>query len=129
MIKNVFRIYSLYVVQFRKIMRNYIWYTYNMSVSPFNKAKILSELWMNHREEEAFEEFVDYNDIGLPLAHVIYTGIVLPTPTADQYIEETFDMLLVTLGFVDENGDTINEEEWEDLEEMLSNSQTYFPEA
>ena len=110
-------------------MRNYIWYTYNMSVSPFNKAKILSELWMNHREEEAFEEFVDYNDIGLPLAHVIYTGIVLPTLTADQYIEETFDMLLVTLGFVDENGDTINEEEWEDLEEMLSNSQTYFPEV
>ena len=100
-----------------------------MSVSPLNKVKILSELWMNYRDEEAFEEFVDYNDIGLPLAHAIHTDIVLPTPRADLYIEETFDMLLASLGFVDQNGNVVDDAEWEDLEEMLSNSQNYFPEA
>ncbi len=77
-----------------------------------NKIKILSELWMDYRDEEGFAEFVEYNDIGLPLSWFIYSEIVTPTPRADIYITETFDMLLASLGLEDATG-------FESLEEML----------
>lgn len=102
-----------------------VWYTCNMSeTGPTNKLKILSDLWLNYRDEEAFEEFVDYNDIGLPLAYAIHTEIVPPTPRSDLYIQETFDMLLASLGFVNEEGDVVDNG-WNDLEEMLSSSTSY----
>ncbi len=31
-----------------------------------NKCDILSDLWMNYRFEKQFEDFVNYNDLGLP---------------------------------------------------------------
>lgn len=78
-----------------------------------NKIKILSELWMNYRDDEGFEEFVEYNDIGLPLSYFIFSEIVLPSPRADMYISETFDMLLASLGLEDD------EKGFESLEDML----------
>jgi hypothetical protein len=78
-----------------------------------NKIKILSELWMTYRDDEGFEEFVEYNDIGLPLSYFIHAEIVLPSPRADMYISETFDMLLASLGLEDD------EKGFESLEDML----------
>lgn len=102
-----------------------VWYTYKMSeTGPTTKLKILSELWLNYRDEEAFEEFVDYNDIGLPLSYAIHTDIVAPSPRSDLYTQETFDMLLASLGFVDEAGDIVDKG-WDDLEDMLNNSESY----
>jgi hypothetical protein len=82
-----------------------------------NKLKILSELWMDYREDEAFEDFVEYNDVGLPLAYFIYSEIVPPTPRADMYLSETFDMLLASLNLEDTVAGGFTS-----LEEMLSNS-------
>jgi hypothetical protein len=105
-----------------------LWYTCKMSeTNPTNKIKILADLWINYRDEEAFEEFVDYNDIGLPIAYAIHTEIVPPTPRSDLYIQETFDMLLASLGFVNKEGD-VNDDGWDDLEDMLNNSSTYIVE-
>jgi hypothetical protein len=78
-----------------------------------NKAKILAELWMTYREDDAFAEFVEYNDIGLPLAYFISTDLVDPSPKANIYIEESFDLLLASLG-LDED------QEFETLNDMLS---------
>lgn len=78
-----------------------------------NKAKILAELWMTYREDDAFAEFVEYNDIGLPLAYFISTDLVSPTPKANIYIEESFDLLLASLG-LDED------QEFETFNDMLS---------
>jgi len=66
-----------------------------------SKLKILAELWIDYRDDEAFEEFVDYNDVGLPLAYFIYSEIVPATPRADLYLSETFDMLLASLNLED----------------------------
>ncbi len=88
-----------------------------MTTLPQMKIKILSELWMTYRDEEAFAEFVEYNDIGLPLAYFIASEIVEPSPRADLYLAETFDMLLASLELEDKG--------FEDLEEMLDSSSTY----
>jgi hypothetical protein len=72
---------------------------------------------MKYRDEEAFEEFFDYNDIGLPLAYFIDSQIVDPSPRADLYLSESFDMLLASLELEDSG--------FENLDSMLDSSNTY----
>jgi hypothetical protein len=72
---------------------------------------------MKYRDEEAFEEFFDYNDIGLPLAYFIDSQIVDPSPRADLYLSESFDMLLASLELEDSG--------FENLDSMLDSSSTY----
>jgi hypothetical protein len=68
-----------------------------------DKCNILSELWMNYRNDDNFEEFIKYNDLGLPLAYGIANGIVKPTEISDKFINETFNLLLSSLE-VEDNG-------------------------
>lgn len=66
-----------------------------------NKVSILAELWMNYRDEEAFNDFMAYNDIGLPLAYVLHNDLVIPTAQAEIYIDETYKLLLAALSAQD----------------------------
>lgn len=59
-----------------------------------NKCEILGDLWLNYREDEEFKDFIEYNDIGLPLAYIIANQIVQTTPVAEKFVNETFDLLL-----------------------------------
>ena len=81
-----------------------------------NKAGILADLWINFRDQEEFADFIEYNDIGLPLAYYIHTEIVLPTQQAELYVEETFNLLCAALD-LDLDGD------YETLNEMFDKSQ------
>lgn len=88
-----------------------------MTTSPQMKIKILSEVWMKYRDDDAFQEFIEYNDIGLPIAYFIDSEIVDPTPRADLYISETFDMLLASLELEDKGFDS--------FDSMLDSSSNY----
>jgi hypothetical protein len=59
---------------------------------------------MNYRDELIFEEFVDFNDVGLPLSYFIYKGIVESTPLAQEAIDETFILLLSLFGINEDTG-------------------------
>ncbi len=87
------------------------------------KIKILSQLWIDWRDDEAFQDFVEYNDVGLPLAYFIEGEIVPPTPRADLYISESFDMLLASLHLEDNKDGG-----FDSLEEMLNLSGERFGE-
>lgn len=76
-----------------------------------NKASILADLWLNYRQDTEFTDFIEYNDIGLPLAYAIANDIVKTTDVATRFIEETFDLLLAGLGYEDLT--------FEDLDELL----------
>ena len=76
-----------------------------------NKITILAELWMNYRDDDELEDFVEYNDIGLPLAYLLMNEIVLPSEQSAIYINETYDLLIGSLAIPDK--------EWESLDEML----------
>ena len=39
-----------------------------------DKAGVLAELWINYRDDEDFTDFIEYNDIGLPLAYFVARG-------------------------------------------------------
>jgi hypothetical protein len=74
-----------------------------------NKAHILAELWLNYRDDEEFLDFVEYNDLGLPLAYMVSNSIVDTNPRAEQFIEETFDLLLSGMGIEDQDYETLDE--------------------
>jgi hypothetical protein len=74
-----------------------------------SQCDILSEIWMNYRDDKEFIDFMEYNDIGLPLAHFIHEGIVSTSPLAQQYIEETFNVLLAGLEIEDTGFETLEE--------------------
>lgn len=76
-----------------------------------NKCEILSDLWLNYRDDENFEDFFEYNDLGLPLAYMIANQIVDSSPRAVQMIDETFSLLLEVL--------ELEDDEFESLDEML----------
>lgn len=59
---------------------------------------ILSDLWQNHREDEEFAQFIEYNDLGLPMAYCLAEGLVNEiSDTGKPYILETFNILLAAL--------------------------------
>jgi hypothetical protein len=68
-----------------------------------NKCDILSELWINYKTDQNFEDFISYNDLGLPLAYAIANGIVAATEMSERFINETFLLLLSSLE-VEDNG-------------------------
>jgi hypothetical protein len=80
-----------------------------------NKITILAELWMNYRDDEELQDFVDYNDLGLPLAYFLMNDIVLPTLQSSVYIDETYNLLIASL--------TVEDKEWGSLDELLGNQQ------
>jgi hypothetical protein len=76
-----------------------------------NKITILAELWMNYRDDDQIKDFVDYNDLGLPLAYLLTNEIVMPTKQAEVYINETYDLLLASL--------EVEDNEYQSLDEIM----------
>jgi hypothetical protein len=77
-----------------------------------DKCQILAELWLGYRSEPEFEDFLEYNDLGLPIAYALANGIVKSTEMAERFVEETFDLLLAALEIEDDG--------WDNLDQMLS---------
>jgi hypothetical protein len=85
-----------------------------MATTLTNKAIILAELWLDYRNEEDFEDFVKYNDLGLPLAYALSNGIIEPTEKATGFIEEAFQLLLAGV-----SNELLEDTGFTSLEELL----------
>jgi hypothetical protein len=79
------------------------------STSYTDKCAILAELWLNYRSDEEFQDFLEYNDLGLPLAYAIDNDIVKSSEMAQKFVEETFDLFLTTLGLEDDGYESLVE--------------------
>jgi hypothetical protein len=73
------------------------------------KCEILSDLWMDHRGEEDFEDFISYNDLGLPLAFLVNEELVTPSEMAKKMIEETFELFIATMEIEDTGFDSLDD--------------------
>ena len=74
-----------------------------------NKCNILSELWMDYRDDVNFEDFISYADLGLPLAYAISNEIVKITPQSERFIVEGFDLLVSSMGLEDTGFETLDD--------------------
>ena len=57
------------------------------------KISILSDLWINYRTDNDFKDFIEYNDLGLPLGYLVNTELATVTDQGRMYIEETYNLL------------------------------------
>ena len=80
-----------------------------------NKVKILAKLWIDFRDDEKLKDFIEYNDMGLPLAYLSENMLSVPTDLGNKYIEETFEMLLVALEIEEDTG-------FESLDELFGSA-------
>jgi hypothetical protein len=79
-----------------------------------NRTDILADLWIRHKDDPEFIDFVSYNDLGLPLAYALSHGIVNMTEQVEMFINETWDLLIGALNIEDTGFET--------LDEVLSNA-------
>ena len=80
-----------------------------MSTDLSVQCEILAEIWMDYRDDEGFTDFIEYNDLGLPLAYAVANGIVERNPSVERYIEETFLVLLSALKVKDKGFKSLND--------------------
>jgi len=62
---------------------------------------ILGQLYSNYKEDENFKDFIEYNDMGLPLAYLASEGLCDVTPDGGRYITETWSLFIDMLGVED----------------------------
>jgi hypothetical protein len=73
-----------------------------MAMTDFsNICSILGKLYFNYQEDENFVDFIDYNDIGLPLAYLSSENLCEPSDDGKRYIMETWDLFLAALEIED----------------------------
>jgi hypothetical protein len=87
-----------------------------MSDTPTNhfskKCEILADLWLNYRDDEQLKDFIEYNDIGIPLGYAIAEELAKPTEIGVRYVEESYALLCEALELPDDI-------EWDSLDTML----------
>jgi len=61
-------------------------------------CKILSELYTNYRDSKDFKGFIEFNDLGLPLAFLTSEGLIVElSDDGRRYVIDTFDMFIGSL--------------------------------
>ena len=81
--------------------------------TPFEtQCMILADLWMNYRKDSDFQDFLEYNDVGLPAAWLIAEELCTPDHKLKGMIEETFLLLLKALEIEEDTG-------FDSLEDLL----------
>lgn len=73
------------------------------------KVTILAELHANYRDVKDFQDFFEFNDIGLPLAYFVSEKLATANDEGARFIEETFDIFLDSLGIEDTGFEYLNE--------------------
>jgi hypothetical protein len=70
---------------------------------------ILGDLYSNHKEDKDFKDFIEFNDLGLPLAYLASENLCQPSDDGSRYITETWELFLAGLNMKDEGFDSLEE--------------------
>ena len=65
------------------------------------KWEILSELWMDYRDDENFDDLFNYGDLAFPLAYAVTNNIIESNESVEKFIVEVFDLLVSSMGLED----------------------------
>lgn len=73
------------------------------------RCSILSEIYLNYKEDTRFVKLIKYADIACPAAYMIDSGIVEPNRRLANFIDEAWDVLLDALALEDEGYYSLND--------------------
>jgi hypothetical protein len=74
-----------------------------------NICKILGDLYSNYKEDIGFKDFIEFNDLGLPLAYLVSENLCEAFSDGEKYIAETWDLFLKSLSLEDEGFESLDE--------------------
>jgi hypothetical protein len=74
-----------------------------------NVCSILAKIYSDFRDDEAFEQFVEINDIGLPLAYFHADGLCEVSEQGARYIAMTWESLLEDFGVEDTGFESLSD--------------------
>jgi hypothetical protein len=65
---------------------------------------ILGELYSNYKDQKDFRAFIEYNDLGLPLAYLTAEGLIVEvSDDGIRYIADTFEMFLESIKLTEDD--------------------------
>ncbi len=73
-----------------------------------NKVQILGEFYFTYRDDKELKEFIEFNDLGLPLAYLASENLCAISEEGIEYINETWNILMGSLGIEDIGFEDIN---------------------
>ncbi|NDA95655.1 MAG: hypothetical protein EBY03_05915 [Actinobacteria bacterium] len=73
------------------------------------KIEILGDFYTQFRDNEKMKEFIEFNDVGLPLAYLTAEGLCEITEDGKKYVAETWDLFLGIIGIKDTGFEHITE--------------------
>jgi hypothetical protein len=74
-----------------------------------NKCEILGQFYSQYREEKDFADFMEFNDLGLPLAYFVSEELVEVSDDGARYINETWDLFIASLEIKDTGFDALED--------------------
>jgi len=74
-----------------------------------SQVNILGKLYADYKDEKSFRAFIEFNDIGLPLAYLCAEGLANPSEDGMRYIAETFELFIQTVGIPDTGFETLDD--------------------
>jgi len=80
------------------------------------KAEIIIQFTEQFVDDERFEDFFSYNDLGIPLSVAVFNDLCELNDKGIITLDETFTMLLHDLGVLE------SDTEFEDLQQILEES-------
>jgi hypothetical protein len=83
----------------------------DLGITPFSKkCEILGDLWLDYREDETFQDFFEYNDLGVPIAYAVQEKLIEKlTSEGTRIVEESFRLLLAGLSVEDTGFDSLED--------------------
>ena len=81
-----------------------------------DKAVIIMDFVQSKADDEVFDDFFAYNDLGIPLAVAVKAGLCELNEEGNVVLAETYAMLLTELGIED------LEKEYKSLDDVLEDS-------
>jgi hypothetical protein len=63
-----------------------------------NKCIILSDLWLNYRQDEELQDMFNYFDLAFPLAFAEVEGIANINELGKQLVDECWEQFITALG-------------------------------
>ena len=74
-----------------------------------NQVNILGEFYINYREDSDLKDFLEFNDIGLPLSYLASEGLCDISEDGKKYVAESWEMFLLAMGITDEGFENLGE--------------------
>ena len=79
-------------------------------MTDFTKVcEILGTLYANYKEDDDLKDFIDFNDLGLPLAYFVSESLAEVSDDGARYITETWQLFLASMDLEDNDWDSLDE--------------------